>query len=95
MVNLRDLPPPGCSLMDVRTSTYTAVRLPCMSRQLHTVKRVGAILLVVLPLFIPEVVVEFTSLPVDAALVIAGILPAIIGWTYAPRYALRYRLRQF
>ena len=52
------------------------------------IKRVGPILLVVLPLFIPEVVVEFTALRVDAALVIAGMLPAIIGWTYAPRYAL-------
>lgn len=53
-----------------------------------TIKRVGPILLVVLPLFVPEVVVEFTSFRVDSALVIAGILPAIIGWTYAPRYAL-------
>ncbi len=52
------------------------------------IKRVLPILLVVLPLFIPEVVVEFTALRVDAALVIAGMLPAIIGWTYAPRYAL-------
>jgi Fusaric acid resistance protein-like len=52
------------------------------------IKRVGPILLIVLPLFVPEVVVEFTALRVDAALVIAGILPAIIGWTYAPRYAL-------
>lgn len=51
-------------------------------------KAVGPILLVVLPLFVPEVVVEFTSLRVDAALVIAGILPAIVGWTYAPRYAV-------
>ncbi len=56
--------------------------------QLPMIRRVGAILLVVLPLFVPEVVVEFTALRVDAALVIAGILPAIIGWTYAPRYAL-------
>lgn len=55
---------------------------------LATVKRVGSILLVVLPLFVPEVVVEFTAFRVDSALVIAGILPAIIGWTYAPRYAL-------
>jgi hypothetical protein len=51
------------------------------------IKRVGPILLVVLPLFVPELVVEFTSLRLDSALVIAGILPAIIGWTYAPRYA--------
>lgn len=56
--------------------------------ELPMIKRVGGILLVVLPLFVPEVVVEFTALRVDAALVIAGILPAIIGWTYAPRYAL-------
>ncbi len=55
---------------------------------LSRVKAVGAVLLVVVPLFVPEVVVEFTSLRVDAALVIAGILPAIIGWTYAPRYAV-------
>jgi len=55
---------------------------------LPAIKRVLPILLVVLPLFIPEVVVEFTALRVDAALVIAGMLPAIIGWTYAPRYAL-------
>jgi hypothetical protein len=55
---------------------------------LPMIKRVGPILLVVLPLFIPEVVVEFTALRVDSALVIAGTLPAIIGWTYAPRYAL-------
>jgi hypothetical protein len=55
---------------------------------LPTIKRVGPILLVVLPLFVPEVLVEFTALRVDSALVIAGILPAIIGWTYAPRYAL-------
>jgi hypothetical protein len=48
---------------------------------------VWPILLVVLPLFIPEVVIEFTPLHVDSALVIAGILPAIVGWTYAPRYA--------
>lgn len=52
------------------------------------IKPVWPILLVVLPLFVPEVVVEFTPLRVDAALVIAGILPAIIGWTYAPRYAV-------
>ncbi len=52
------------------------------------IKQVGAILVVVLPLFVPEVVIEFTSLRPDSALVIAGILPAIIGWTYAPRYAL-------
>ena len=55
---------------------------------LATIKRVGPILLVVLPLFVPEVVAEFTPLRVDAALVIAGILPAIVGWTYAPRYAV-------
>lgn len=53
-----------------------------------TIKRVWPILLVVLPLFVPEVVAEFTPLRVDAALVIAGILPAIVGWTYAPRYAV-------
>ncbi len=55
---------------------------------LAAIKRVWPILLVVLPLFIPEVVAEFTPLRVDAALVIAGILPAIVGWTYAPRYAV-------
>jgi hypothetical protein len=55
---------------------------------LATVKRVWPILLVVLPLFVPEVAAEFTPLRVDAALVIAGILPAIVGWTYAPRYAV-------
>lgn len=55
---------------------------------MSTIKRVGAVLLVVLPLFVPEVVIEFTPLRVDSALVIAGILPAIIGWTYAPRYAV-------
>jgi hypothetical protein len=52
------------------------------------IKSVWPILLVVLPLFIPEVVIEFTPLRVDSALVIAGILPAIVGWTYAPRYAV-------
>jgi Fusaric acid resistance protein-like len=55
---------------------------------LPAIKRVLPILLVVLPLFVPEVVVEFTSLRLDAALMIAGILPAIIGWTYAPRYGV-------
>ncbi len=55
---------------------------------LATIKRVWPILLVVLPLFVPEVVAEFTPLRVDAALVIAGILPAIVAWTYAPRYAV-------
>ncbi len=59
-----------------------------MSRHLLAIKQVGAVLLVVLPLFVPEVVIEFTPLRADSALVIAGILPAIIGWTYAPRYAL-------
>jgi hypothetical protein len=55
---------------------------------LPAIKRVLPILLVVLPLFVPEVVVEFTALRVDAALLIAGMLPAIIGWTYEPRFAL-------
>ncbi len=55
---------------------------------LAAIKRVWPILLVVLPLFVPEVVAEFTPLRVDAALVIAGILPAIVAWTYAPRYAV-------
>ncbi|WP_338176762.1 FUSC family protein [Candidatus Dormiibacter inghamiae] len=36
----------------------------------------------------PEVVIEFTPWRADAALIIAGMLPALIGWTYAPRYAL-------
>jgi Fusaric acid resistance protein-like len=53
-----------------------------------SVKKVGALLLVVLPLFVPEVVLGFTPLRVDASFVIAGMLPALIGWTYAPRYAL-------
>ncbi len=51
------------------------------------IKSLWPVLLVVLPLFVPEVVIEFTPLHVDSALVIAGILPAIVGWTYAPRYA--------
>jgi hypothetical protein len=52
------------------------------------INTLGPILLVVLPLFVPEVLIEFTAFHVDAALVIAGILPAIVGWTYGPRYAL-------
>ncbi len=55
---------------------------------MRALKPVWPILLVVLPLFVPEVVVDLTSLRVDAALVIAGILPAIVGWTFAPRYAV-------
>jgi hypothetical protein len=51
-------------------------------------RQVGAILLVVLPLFIPDVVIEFTPLAPAASMVIAGILPAVIAWTYAPRYAI-------
>jgi Fusaric acid resistance protein-like len=70
------------------SSNSLASRWCIKDQPLATVKRVGPILLVVLPLFVPEVVIEFTSLRVDSALVIAGILPAIIGWTYAPRYAL-------
>ena len=55
---------------------------------MSTAKRIGAVLVIVLPLFVPEVALEFTPLRADAALVIAGMLPALIGWTYAPRYAL-------
>jgi Fusaric acid resistance protein-like len=51
-------------------------------------KPIWPILLLVLVLFIPEVVVEFTPWRVDAALLIAGLLPAIVGWTYAARYAV-------
>jgi hypothetical protein len=55
---------------------------------LSTVKQVGAVAMIVLSLFVPEVVIEFTPLHADAGLVIAGMLPALIGWTLAPRYAL-------
>ncbi|MCW2685845.1 MAG: hypothetical protein JWR37_735, partial [Mycobacterium sp.] len=51
-------------------------------------KQVGAILLVVLPLFVPEVIIELTPLRHDAGLLIAGMLPAIIAWTYTPRLAV-------
>jgi hypothetical protein len=55
---------------------------------LSTIKQVTGIVLVVLALFVPDVAIEFTPLQPHAALVIAGILPAVIGWTYAPRFAL-------
>jgi Fusaric acid resistance protein-like len=55
---------------------------------MRTMKPVWPILLLVSMLFVPEVVVEFTPWRVDAALLIAGLLPAIVGWTYGPRYAV-------
>jgi hypothetical protein len=41
-----------------------------------------------LALFVPEIAIEFTPLRPDAALLIAGILPVLTAWVYAPRYAL-------
>jgi hypothetical protein len=64
-----------------RPSGSVAADLPALTR-------VWPVLLVVLPLFIPEVVIELTPLHPDSALVIAGMLPALVAWTYAPRYAL-------
>ena len=53
---------------------------------LSTLKRAGAVVLVVLPLFVPEMIIELTWLRPDAALLIAGMLPALFGWRYAPSY---------
>lgn|GEM_PF-4946396 len=50
--------------------------------------QVGGILLIVLPLFAPELLISFTPLHAGASMVIAGILPVIIAWPFAPRYAL-------
>lgn len=51
-------------------------------------KQVLGILLVVIPLFVPEVVIDATPLRPAAAMVIAGVLPVITAWMFAPRYAL-------
>jgi Fusaric acid resistance protein-like len=53
-----------------------------------SLKQVGLTLLVVLPLFVPDVVIELTPLGPATAFVIAGTLPAMIAWRFAPRYAL-------
>ncbi|GAA4715083.1 FUSC family protein [Pseudonocardia yuanmonensis] len=53
-----------------------------------TMKQVGLTLLVVLPLFVPDGVIEFTPLGPAAAFVIAGTLPAVIAWMFSPRYAV-------
>lgn len=53
-----------------------------------TVREIGSILLIVLALFIPDVAIELTPLGPDAPILIAGMLPALIAWTYAPRYAV-------
>lgn len=53
-----------------------------------TIREVGGVLLVVLVLFVPEIAITFTALRSDAAMVTAGILPVVIAWLYAVRYAL-------
>jgi hypothetical protein len=53
-----------------------------------TLKQVLGILLVVIPLFVPEVVIDATPLRPAAAMVIAGVLPVITAWMFAPRLAL-------
>lgn len=50
-------------------------------------KQVGLILLVVLPLFIPDFVIAFTPLAPAAAFVIAGTLPTVIAWMFGSWYA--------
>ncbi|ABK75756.1 FUSC family protein [Mycolicibacterium smegmatis] len=52
-----------------------------------TVKQVAAVLTVVVPLFVPEVVLSFTPFHADAAMVMAGMLPTVLAWVFAPRYA--------
>lgn len=40
-----------------------------------------------MPLFVPEVVLSFTPFHADAAMVMAGMLPTVLAWVFAPRYA--------
>jgi Fusaric acid resistance protein-like len=56
--------------------------------QRTTLRDVGAAVPVVLALFVPEIALEFTPLRPDASMLIAGILPVLTAWVYAPRYAL-------
>ena len=51
-------------------------------------KRVGLTMLLLIPMVIPELIIGLTPLSPAAAFVIAGNMPTMIAWMFAPRYAL-------
>lgn len=50
------------------------------SRRSSLAARVGGVLLIVLPLFVPEILIGFTPLRAGTSMVIAGILPVVMAW---------------
>lgn len=58
------------------------------SGQTPTITRVAGVLLIVLSLFVPEVLVQFTPLRPNATFLVAGALPTLLGWMLLPRYAI-------